>query len=54
MAQHASLGPERWARFTLDQQILMIANEMNRAAKLMAPEERGRLRHAYERVLVTV
>jgi hypothetical protein len=32
MAQHASLPPERWAGFSLDQQVLMIANEMNRAA----------------------
>jgi hypothetical protein len=29
----------------------MIANEMNRASKLFAPEDRGRLRNAYERVL---
>lgn len=30
MTQHASLSPERWAAFSLDQQILMIGNEMNR------------------------
>jgi hypothetical protein len=29
----------------------MIANEMNRAAKLMAPGDRERLRNAYERIL---
>jgi hypothetical protein len=51
VTQHASLTPERWAAFGRDQQILMIANEMNRASKLFAPEDRGRLRNAYERVL---
>jgi hypothetical protein len=51
MTQHASLSPERWSTFTLDQQILMIGNEMNRAAKLMRPEDRTRLQQAYERVL---
>ena len=49
--QHASLSPERWASFSLDQQILMIANEMNRAGKLMGPQDRDRLAPAYERVL---
>jgi len=51
MAQHAGLSPERWAAFTLDQQIIMIANEMNRAGKLMAPDDRARLLNGYERVL---
>ena len=51
MASHAGLSPERWAAFSLDQQVLMIANEMNRAAKLMAPTDHERLRSAYERVL---
>ncbi len=51
MSQHASLAPERWASFTLDQQILMIANEMNRASKLLGPADRERLRQAYARAL---
>ncbi len=29
-SQHGSLTAERWAGFTLDQQILMIANELHR------------------------
>jgi hypothetical protein len=49
--QHASLTAERWSEFSLDQQILMIGNEMNRAAKLLAPADRERLRSCYERVL---
>ncbi len=49
--RHPGLTAERWSRFTLDQQILMIANEMNRAAKLMEPVDLARLRNAYERAL---
>jgi hypothetical protein len=45
------LSLERWASFTLDQQLLMIGNEMNRASKLMAPSDRDRLRLTYERAL---
>ena len=33
MTQHANLSAERWARFSLDQQVLMIANEMHRIAR---------------------
>jgi hypothetical protein len=51
MTQHASLTPERWARFDLDQQILMIANEMSRASTLLEPARLPSLRRAYERVL---
>ena len=51
MSQHASLTPERWASFTLDQQLLMIGNEMHRAGKLMGADDRLRLGHAYERAL---
>ncbi len=51
MAQHASLTPERWATFSLDHQILMIANEMHRAGKLTARGDDARRANAYERVL---
>lgn len=51
MSQHASLSPERWSAFTLDQQILMIGNEMNRAARLLRPEDRPSLLLCYERIL---
>ncbi len=51
MTQHASLTPERWARFGLDQQILMIANDMNRASRLLGPEDHASLQRTYERVL---
>jgi hypothetical protein len=51
VTQHSTLTPERWASFSLDQQVLMIANEMNRAGKLFAPADRGRLRNSLERIL---
>jgi hypothetical protein len=51
MSQHARLSPERWAAFTPAERVLMIANEMHRAAKLRTPADHDRLRSAYERVL---
>jgi hypothetical protein len=51
MTQHASLTPERWARFPIDQQVLMIANEMQRASALFAPADHAALERTYERVL---
>lgn len=51
MVLHSGLTAERWAAFPLDQQLLMIANEMNRAAKLLGPGDETRLGSAYERVL---
>jgi hypothetical protein len=51
MTQHASLSPARWSAFSLDQQILMIGNEMNRAMRLLRPADRASLALAYERVL---
>jgi hypothetical protein len=49
--QHKGLTPERWRRYPRGQQILMIANEMNRASKLFGESDRERLSAAYERVL---
>lgn len=54
MSQHADLTPERWQTFTLEQQILMIANEMNRASKLLATAHTEARCRAYERVLALV
>jgi hypothetical protein len=51
VSNHSNLSPARWTQFSLDQQILMIANEMNRASKLMAPEDRDRLLGCYARAL---
>jgi len=51
VSQHASLTEERWARFDLDQQVLMIANEMNRTGRLLADEDPEPRRRGYERIL---
>ena len=51
MTQHATLSEDRWAAFRAAQQVLMIANELNRAGKLTGPGDRERRRSAYERVL---
>ena len=51
MTQHSALSSERWAEFSLDQQIMMIGNEMNRASGLMKADDTGRRRNAYARVL---
>jgi hypothetical protein len=51
MTQHATLTAERWATFDLDQQVLMIANEMQRGSAQLAPDRRESLRLSYERVL---
>jgi len=50
-SQHSSLTEERWLDFTLDQQILMIGNEMNRAKKLLDSADIVGLRSCYERIL---
>jgi hypothetical protein len=49
--QHAVLSAERWSTLTLEQQILSVANEMNRASKLFGAEDRSRLTNCYERIL---
>jgi hypothetical protein len=51
MTQHAGLSADRWRSFGKDQQLLMVANEMSRAAGLLGPEDHARLRNSYERVL---
>ena len=53
-SQHAALSPQRWASFSFDQQVLMIANEMNRASKPHGLSDRDRLLTCYERVLALV
>jgi len=49
--EHAGLSEERWRRFPLDRQILMIGNEMSRARSFMAPADRQLLAGCYERAL---
>jgi len=51
MTQHAGLTTDRWRQFEHPQRVLMIANEMSRATRLMGHEDAGSRRLAYERVL---
>lgn len=51
MTQHAGLTPDRWARFTHPQRVLMIANEMNRAGRLTGSGDAASRRLSYERIL---
>ncbi len=51
MTQHAGLDVERWRQFDHPQRMLMIANEMQRASRLMGADHLDRRRRAYERVL---
>lgn len=50
-SQHSELSEDRWSKFTLDQQILMIGNEMNRARKEIRSSGWPSLRNCYERIL---
>lgn len=49
--QHRSLTLERWSAFTLDQQLLMIANELHRGTGLLRPGDAALRRSAYTRAL---
>ena len=51
MMQHGSLTAERWSRFTIDQRVLMIANEMQRGTSLLGRGNADSLKRTYERVL---
>jgi hypothetical protein len=51
VSQHATLSLERWREFGVSEQVLMIANEMHRASRLLGPEDGDSRRNAYERVL---
>ena len=50
-AQHSGLSRERWTDFSYDQQILMIANEMHRTARLIRLGAWDRVHPGLERVL---
>lgn len=49
--QHRGLSPERWRQYPFSTQVLMIANEMNRASALLAGSAVDQARGCYERVL---
>lgn len=49
--QHTALDTERWSRFDLDQQVLMVGNEMNRVAGAIEDGRADARCRGYERVL---
>ncbi len=51
MTQHSELTSDRWSRFDLDRQILMIGNEMNRTSSRLQAVDLAGTRLGYERVL---
>jgi len=48
---HAALTPERWQSFGFTRQILMIANELNRAGGWIGKSDVGEAKRCYERAL---
>lgn len=52
--QHDGLTAARWSQFSFDDQILMIANEMNRAMHLLESETWDHVHRCYERILQLV
>lgn len=46
---HKTLTPEKWSRFSSSQQILMIANELNRAKNAFLREDDEETKECYER-----
>lgn len=52
--QHAGLSPTRWSAFSFTQQILMIANEMNRGLVQLEAGALERARSCQERVIQLV
>ncbi len=48
---HRNLTPEKWSKFSRSQQILMIANEINRAKNWLNKGDKKEALNAYERAL---
>jgi hypothetical protein len=46
---HKNLTPEKWAGYSKGQQILMIANELNRAKNWIKKNQWDETNHCYER-----
>ena len=46
---HTGLTSDKWETFSIDKQILMIANEMNRAKNWIEKQDFEKVSHSYER-----
>ncbi len=51
LKHHKSLTVKRWAEFGFEHQVLMIANELNRAASSLKRNDPAEVRMCYERAL---
>jgi len=52
--QHTHLTSDKWKTFSTDKQILMIANEMNRAKNWIEKKDFEKVSNCYERALELV
>ena len=51
LIQHKNLNIEKWARYPKSQQVLMIANELNRAKNWIKEDSLPEVNNCYERAL---
>ena len=51
---HTGLTSDKWKLFSIDKQILMIANEMDRAKNWIEKKDFEKVSHCYERALELV
>jgi len=51
LIHHKNLSVEKWSAYTKGQQILMIANELNRAKNLLQKNMMPEVRNCYERAM---
>jgi len=49
LKHHKTLTPEKWSGFAFSKQIIMIANELNRAGNCLAKNDGAEARLCYER-----
>ncbi len=51
LKEHKTLTTDKWRRFPLAKQILMISNELNRAQHWIGRQDTSEVNHCYERAL---
>jgi hypothetical protein len=51
LRQHKTLTVERWSHYSRAQQVVMIANELNRARNWIEKKSFAEVQHCYERAL---
>ena len=51
LIHHKNLTLEKWSKYTLGQQVLMIGNELNRATNLLKNNMIPEVKNCYERAM---